>query len=132
MLARRCRVKIFIPALVLGFATSAQTIPAPTCAHDIAPIIYQHCAPCHRPGEAAPFALLTYDDARKHARQIAVVTRTRYMPPWPPPRGYGELQNERRLTDAQIRLIADWVNAGTPEGPAAEIPPPPNFTSGWQ
>jgi hypothetical protein len=30
--------------------------------HDIAPIIYQNCSPCHRPGEAAPFALLSYTD----------------------------------------------------------------------
>jgi mono/diheme cytochrome c family protein len=101
-------------------------------ARDIAPIIYQNCAPCHRTGETAPFAVLTSDDVKKHARQIAIVTRTRYMPPWPPQPGYGDFQNERRLTETQIRLIAEWVKAGTPEGPAAEIPPPPHFTSGWQ
>src|SRR5947207_15607451 len=51
---------------------------------DIAPIVFQYCAPCHRPGEAGPFPLLTYSDAKAHARQIAAVTATRFMPPWLP------------------------------------------------
>ncbi|HZW78883.1 MAG TPA: hypothetical protein VFF50_00310, partial [Candidatus Deferrimicrobiaceae bacterium] len=51
---------------------------------DVAPIIFSSCASCHRPGEAAPFSLLTYEDVKKHARQIAEVTRTRNMPPWLP------------------------------------------------
>lgn len=37
---------------------------------DIAPILFKQCAPCHRPGEAAPFSLLTYEDAKKRAEQI--------------------------------------------------------------
>ena len=60
---------------------------APTFARDVAPILYAHCAPCHRPGGVGPFALLDYDAARKHARQIARVTRDGYMPPWLPVRG---------------------------------------------
>lgn len=31
---------------------------------DIAPIFFKSCAECHRPGEAAPFSLLSYKDAR--------------------------------------------------------------------
>jgi mono/diheme cytochrome c family protein len=89
---------------------------AATFAHDIAPIIYQNCAPCHRPGEAGPFSLLTYKDVKSHARQIADVTRRRYMPPWAPESGYGHFAGERRLTDTQIQLIAAWVIAGAPEG----------------
>ncbi len=121
-------------AVLLGslcLADAAETAP-PTFARDIAPIIYQSCAPCHRPGEAGPFPLLTYEDVRKHARQIETVTHTRYMPPWPPQAGYGDFQDERRLSDAQIKLISDWVRAGAIEGPAAEIPPAPAFTEGWQ
>ena len=33
----------------------------------IAPLMFHYCSPCHRPGEAAPFSLLTYADVRKHA-----------------------------------------------------------------
>src|ERR1700675_3731123 len=51
---------------------------------DIAPIVLRICAKCHRPGEAGPFSLLTYADAKSHARQMAKVTRSRFMPPWLP------------------------------------------------
>ncbi|MGA8026073.1 MAG: tetratricopeptide repeat protein [Bryobacteraceae bacterium] len=105
---------------------------SPAFGKDIAPIIYRNCAACHGPGEAGPFSLLTYQDVKKHAREIAAVTKSRYMPPWLPQPGYGEFQDERRLTDAEIRLISDWVEAGAPEGPPSELPTPPEFTAGWQ
>jgi len=98
----------------------------------IAPIIYRSCAPCHRPGEAGPFALLTYDDAKKHATQIAGVTKRRYMPPWLPEPGHGNFQDEQRLSDAQIRTIELWVEEGAPAGNATDAAPPPRFTPGWQ
>ena len=105
---------------------------APTFTHDIAPVVFKYCAPCHRPGEAGPFALLTYEDAKKHARQIAAVTASRYMPPWLPEAAYGEFADERRLTDWQIRLIAAWIKSGAPEGPLSAMPALPRFTPGWQ
>jgi len=116
----------------LPFVLSPASAATVNFAHDIAPIIYRNCAPCHRPGEAGPFPLLSYQDVKSHARQIADVTRRRYMPPWAPQAGYGEFLDERRLTDAEIRLIADWASQGAPEGNAAETPPLPKFTDGWQ
>jgi hypothetical protein len=56
---------------------------------DIAPIIYQNCASCHRPGESGPFPLLTYSEVKKHATQIVAVTHTHFMPPWLPEPGQG-------------------------------------------
>jgi Flp pilus assembly protein TadD len=99
---------------------------------DIAPIVFEHCAPCHRPGEIGPFALLNYDDARKHATQIALVTERRVMPPWKPEPGKGEFIGDRSLTSAQIRLIHEWVASGGKEGDPADLPPVPQWTSGWQ
>src|SRR5689334_6629432 len=93
-------------ALILAFAGGARAA-TPTFNSDIAPILYQHCATCHRPGEVAPFSLLTYEDASKRAKLIATVTQRRYMPPWKPEPGYGHFANERRLTDAQITLIKE-------------------------
>jgi mono/diheme cytochrome c family protein len=110
----------------------APSAKALTFAHDIAPIVYDHCASCHRPGESGPFPLLTFDDVRKHARQIVTVTQSRYMPPWLPQAGYGDFIDENRLSAEQIRKIADWVSQGTPEGVESEIPPVPQFTGGWQ
>jgi hypothetical protein len=110
---------------------SAAGAPAPTYNKDIAPILNAQCALCHRPGEVAPFSLLTYQDVSKRAALIAAVTAKRFMPPWLPEPGYGEFQHERRLTDGQIALIAAWAKAGAPEGDAEDKPAPPKFAEGW-
>jgi hypothetical protein len=114
----------------------AQSTPssegAPTFTRDIAPIVFKHCAECHRQGEAAPFSLLTYDEVRKHARQIAEVTARGYMPPWPPERGYGEFLEQRSLSPAQIEVIQQWVSQGAVEGAAADLPPRPEWPGGWR
>lgn len=98
----------------------------------IAPIVFQYCAPCHRPGEGAPFSILRYVDASKHARQIVTVTKSRFMPPWLPEPGVAKFADERRLSDDQIRLIERWVEEGEPEGRTADLPAVPQFTEGWQ
>lgn len=113
-------------------ANPAAPVKEVTFYQDIAPIIYQNCAPCHRPGESAPFSLLSYEDAKRHAVQLGDVTKRRYMPPWLPEAGKGDFQEQRRLTDAQIQLIQDWVKEGTPEGSLEGAPLPPKFTSEWQ
>jgi Flp pilus assembly protein TadD len=115
--------------LLLGGPLLAQTA---TFSKDVAPILFQYCAPCHRPREAAPFPLLTYQDARKRGAQIVSVTRRRYMPPWPPEPGHGDFAGARRLTQSQIALLARWVESGMPEGDASDLPPLPRFTDGWQ
>ncbi len=82
--------------LVLALLGANAFAAAPTFNHDIAPILYQNCAGCHRPGQVAPFSLLTYQDAAKRAALIATVTSSRYMPPWKAEPGYGHFQDERR------------------------------------
>ncbi|MGA9391654.1 MAG: tetratricopeptide repeat protein [Candidatus Sulfotelmatobacter sp.] len=99
---------------------------------DIAPIIFHSCASCHRPGEAAPFSLLTYEDVKKHARQIAEVTRTRNMPPWLPAPQELKFADEMRLSEAQIDLIQKWAEQGAVEGDPADRPAPPKFSEGWR
>jgi mono/diheme cytochrome c family protein len=99
---------------------------------DIAPIVFHNCAPCHRPGEAGPFPLLSYDDVKKHARQIVAVTQSRFMPPWPPEPQPLKFADERRLSDRQIALIKKWVDQGMTEGRPADLPPQPKFVPGWQ
>src|ERR1700676_3312952 len=108
--------------MLLTVPAIAQPASPVTFHREIAPIVYRDCAPCHRPGGSAPFSLLTYEDVKRHASQIAKVTRDRYMPPWLPESGYGDFVDARRLTDAQIQLIQAWVKQGTPAGPAASGP----------
>lgn len=110
----------------------AQT-SAPTYAGEIAGILDTRCAPCHRAGGLAPFSLLTYDDARRRAPQIADVTARRYMPPWKPDPGSGPFEGEqqRRLSDGEIDLLQRWAAAGAPEGDPSRRPAPPVLSDSW-
>ena len=115
---------------ILAVAVAAHAA-TPTFNKDIAPILYQNCATCHRPGEVAPFSLLTYADAAKKAGLLAIVTGKRVMPPWKAEPGYGSFANERRLSEPQISLMREWAKAGAPEGDAKDKPTPPVFPNGW-
>jgi mono/diheme cytochrome c family protein len=133
----------FPKCLVLGpssptFANFPSTKAAPANTHpvtfngDVAPIIFKHCASCHRPGEVAPFPLLSYEDVKKRAKLVSVLTQRRYMPPWKPESGYGQFQGFRRLTNVEIKTIQQWVEEGAPEGRSGDRPPLPRFKEGWQ
>ena len=121
-------------ALVLGASAHRRsTSPPPvTFNRDIAPIVFQYCSPCHRPGETAPFSLLNYQDTAKFAAQIAVITRRRIMPPWLPAPSDLKFSGELRLSDEQIALFQAWADEGLPEGDPRDLPSPPQFTPGWQ
>ena len=120
------------PALAHGGAAAApggaaaQARPAPgniTFTSEIAPLLLDHCAACHQPGGVAPFSVLTYAEVRPWARAIRQSVLTRSMPPWKPAPGYGgPFVAERRLSDAEIALIARWVDGGAPEGDPADLP----------
>ena len=117
-------------------AQSRSTVTQPagtvTFNRDVAPIVFERCATCHQPHGSAPFSLLTYEDARPRARQIAAVTKSRNMPPWKPEPGYGEFAGDRRLTESQIDSIQRWVQDGALRGSPADLPAPPVATVGWQ
>ncbi len=123
-------------AIVLAglFPGRAQESPAgvPTFARDVAPLLWRHCAACHRPGEVGPFPLLDYEDAKKRARQIALVTESRLMPPWLPAPGVNRFQGERSLAPEEIATIRRWAEAGAPAGDPADLPPRPEWPEGWQ
>ena len=130
-----------LSAVLLASATwmrAAEPRPAapaasPTFSANVAPIIYSNCVVCHRPGQAAPFSLLTYDDVRKHGETIVDVTTSRYMPPWHAARaeGFPEFRDERRLTDADLHTLKDWVAAGMPAGDLEDDAPAAGLSHGW-
>ena len=105
--------------------------PRVTFTRDVAPILFAHCAPCHRPGQVAPFPLLTYQDARSHGSLIATVTQSRFMPPWKPEPDFGEFAESRRLDDAAIETLQKWAGEGMPQGDAKDLPPAPQFSDSW-
>lgn len=103
-----------------------------TFTQHIAPLLYQHCHECHRPGQSGPFHLITFDDARKHAVELADVTRRRFMPPWLAADTDFAFQDRRGLSDEQIALFQRWVEDGAPEGPLDALPPVPQRDDDWQ
>lgn len=129
---RRARI-VAVVATVLwtphaGMATPPQDV---TFTRDIAPIVFNSCVSCHRRGGPAPFALATYDEVRRRATQIAVVTRSRFMPPWQVEPGVGHFVGQQPLTERQIALIDTWARTGTAPGQAQDLPPMPDRPDGW-
>jgi peroxiredoxin len=98
---------------------------------DVAPILQKHCQVCHRKGEAGPFALTTYAQARHWADDIKLFTRSRQMPPWSPAGGVA-FRNDRRLSEKEIAVLAEWADSGAPEGDAKDAPSAVKFSSEWR
>ena len=126
--------RVVVTALVIAAFTFCGRAHAEeiTFTRHVAPILYAHCAECHRADEVGPFPLLTYQDVQKRAALIAKVVTKRLMPPWKPDPGHGEFIDERRLTDEQIALIQAWVKNGSPEGDPAHLPSLPALPTGWR
>ena len=121
---------LLVMLLAGGAATAWSQVP--TFHADIAPIIYQNCTECHRTGEIGPMPFTTYQEVSEYSSFISYVTGTKYMPPWTPDPGYSTLRGERYLTEAEIALLADWHEAGAPEGDPADNPGLPDFPEGSQ
>src|ERR1700730_18197449 len=126
-LPRSARLTIFSAALLCLAAQSRPQEPGnppPTFTKDVAPILQKHCQTCHRPGEAAPFSMLTYEQTRPWAATIKMVVKQKIMPPWYADPQYGHFANERSLSADEIRTLVAWVNAGAQKGAAADMPAP--------
>ncbi|MDR3620311.1 MAG: hypothetical protein P4L85_13250 [Paludisphaera borealis] len=101
---------------------------APTYTKDVQPILQKKCQNCHRRDQVGPFALETYEQARKRAADIASVVGDRSMPPWKPKFGFGpKLKHDPSLTHAEIAVLHAWAAAEAPKGdhrPAAAAAAP--------
>jgi hypothetical protein len=116
---------------VLMLATAALAQPV-TYSKDVAPLLADRCGMCHHPGGSAPFTLLTYADARRHAGQIATVTANRFMPPWKADPADGPFVGQHPLDNQEILLLRHWLDAGAPEGDPRDLPPARAWVEGWQ
>jgi mono/diheme cytochrome c family protein len=102
-----------------------------TFTKDVAPIFFKSCAECHRPGEIAPFSLMSYKDARPWAKSIREKVVSREMPPWHADPNHGQWFNDRRLSQSEIDTIVSWVDGGAKEGNPRDLPAAPKFVEGW-
>jgi len=120
-----------VTLLVTLIALPAAADERVTWSNQIARLFQQHCQACHRPGDVAPFSLLTHRDAYRQQDKILGMVEARKMPPWKPVPGFGHFLGSRRLSDAEIELVKTWVQSGAPEGDPKDLPPPRRFPDTW-
>ncbi len=119
---------LMLAAGAVLFAAPAQEV---TFHKDIEPILQARCQGCHRPGEAAPMALLSYQEARPWAKAIREAVLIRKMPPWFADPAHGSFSNDRRMPQEEIDRIVAWADGGAKEGNPKDAPKPRTFAEGW-
>lgn len=117
---------------LIGRRTPSASSDGVTYAKDIAPVLQNRCVSCHREGQIAPFTLTEYDDVVAWADMCLEVVDEGRMPPWGANPAHGEFLNDARLTPEESKLLHAWVDAGTPEGNANDLPALRKFVDGWQ
>ncbi|MGA2136551.1 MAG: cytochrome c [Bryobacteraceae bacterium] len=102
-----------------------------TFSKDVAPLLEKHCQACHRPGEAAPFSLLTYQQARPWAKAMKEAVLLKKMPPWYADPHFGKFANDRSLSQDEVATLVAWADSGAPEGDPKDLPAAPRYIDGW-
>ncbi|HVS65198.1 MAG TPA: cytochrome c [Thermoanaerobaculia bacterium] len=132
---RTCRILRLDLLLVLACSALVTTSAAPqerdaggevTWAEHVAPIVYEHCSHCHRPGGGTPFPLTTYQQARERGRLLSMVAKDGFMPPYPPTVDSPAFSNLAPMSDAEVDLLARWVSGGSKPGDEQSAPAPPD------
>jgi mono/diheme cytochrome c family protein len=125
-------MRFFLALAMLPAAFAAEGPSAsPVFYKDVLPIFQQRCQVCHRPGEIGTMPLVDYAGSRPWAKAIKAAVTTRKMPPWFADPQVGHFRGERKLSDAEIRTIVAWVDAGAPEGSLKDKPAPLPWPEGW-
>ncbi|MEP7271668.1 MAG: thiol-disulfide isomerase [Acidobacteriota bacterium] len=132
-IAIACTAALAAAFLAMTAPRTAQTTSAvPTFTKAVAPILYKHCASCHRAGDIAPMSLLTYEETRPWAKSIREQVATGQMPPWHADAAHGTFANDRRLSAQEKETLLLWIGGGTPKGDPKDLPPQPVFPAGWE
>ncbi len=103
-----------------------------TYTRDVAPILFKNCVSCHRDGEAAPFSLTSYEDAKRWAPMIKYTAQKKIMPPWKAINPHGFFRNDRRMTYEEINTLVKWVDSGKHKGEPRDTPELPPVQTGWK
>jgi thiol-disulfide isomerase/thioredoxin len=122
----------YVPAVGCPIPEPVGISSRPTFCKEVAPILQKNCQECHRPGQVGPFALETYEQARKRASDIATVVDDRSMPPWKAAPHIGvAFKDSRTLAEHDIATLVAWAEAGAPEGNRGDLPPRAVFKTDW-
>src|SRR5271166_4501360 len=102
-----------------------------TYAGQVASILQENCQTCHHPGTAAPFSLMTFDDAVKWSETIKEAVTENRMPPWFADPHYGKFTNDRRLSQQVKDTLIAWIDGGMEAGDMKTLPPAKTYADGW-
>ena len=95
--------------------TGAGADKTPSYLSDVAPIIKENCANCHREGGIAPFAMDSKLALQGWSPMIREVVMTKRMPPGQiDTKVSHKMKNQMNLSDAEMQTLVRWVNAGSP------------------
>ncbi len=122
---------VALAALIFAAGSSGKNSSVVTFTKDVAPILYNNCAGCHRPAGIAPMSLMTYKDVRPWAKSVRERVVDRSMPPWFADPNHGEFANNPSLPKKDIDTIVAWVESGAPKGDDRDMPAAPKFVEGW-
>ena len=125
----RCLITLTLGVTVVASAATNPSLV--TFTKDVAPVLQKNCQSCHRPGEAAPMSLLTYQQARPWAKAMKEAVLLKKMPPWFADPHYGKFSNDRSLSQKEIDTLVAWADLGAPEGDPKDLPKPATFVEGW-
>lgn len=101
---------------------AAEAIAAPvqeaiaSYARDIAPLLQEKCASCHRPGGIGPWAMTSHQMIQGFSPMIREVVLTKRMPPWHADPQVNRFKHDMSLSIAEARRLVHWIDAGAPRG----------------
>jgi hypothetical protein len=119
------------PGCTLTADAPAQAATEVTWHNQIARFVQANCLECHRPGEAAPFALETYEQVLARKAMIETVLEDKTMPPWFADAAYGHWRNARLVSEPDRLMFKAWIKAGCPKGDPVDEPAPLVWPTGW-
>src|SRR6266480_2088262 len=127
------RLRSLVLTVGVFMLPSALIASDPTFTKDVLPILQKNCQTCHRPGQTAPMALLTYEGTRPWAKAIKNAVTAKKMPPWFASPEYGHFTNDKSLKQEDIETIVKWVDTGAAQGDLKDAPAPIQWPEGgWQ
>src|SRR5215813_919827 len=130
---RLLAIAVLVFGIIAASALKRSEAAGVTFTKDVAPIVFNKCASCHRHGEVAPMPLTSYREVRPWSKAIREAVIERAMPPWyaDPHTSTLKFSNDRRLSQREIDTIVAWDDAGCPKGDDKDLPAMPPYAPGW-
>lgn len=88
----------------------------PDYSTEVAPIIAEKCATCHREGGIGPFAMDSHLMLQGWSPMVREVLLTKRMPPVQVDPNIGHFANANYVSDEELQKVVHWIDAGSPRG----------------